>query len=557
MENLMAAHAWSTKRVWTLAAMALLPCVAYAQVVLPGGVSAGQVNPSLQREQIDAQQRQQQIEERARRIEIPALQGAQPEQGDALPSDSPPFVLSGISFNPSVFLTQTQLKDIAGQYVGREITFADLNDMIRQVNQLYTDGGQLTARAIIPPQSLEDGQLRVVLVEAKLDSVVFSGERQQVDESFYRDRIGLTEGETLDSPMLIEAIRRFNATSQGPQLSAGLAPGERFGTTRVDLERFEPKRFDWSLFANNYGSEGTGYEQLGGTFNWFSPTGMADNISAVLVGTRGSQYLNLRYTRPVTRSNGFAWVEAGANSMEIKRGPLADLNIEGDSSNYGLGFDQPWWLSDRWLLLGGVGYTFQTSETTLEGVTLSEVDIQEVFLKGQFEYRAAPWYSRYEQRLRQASPDNALTGESGNFTILTGDLYSSRQLGEAYELVGKAGWQYATRQDELPSALHKQFGGISAQRGYEPGIITAPWGVNASVEGYWHLSERWQPFVFMDYGRAMELGDEDVDLISGGAGINSRWWHDRVSASLVVAGAFKDVVPDQDSGQVLLQLVFR
>ena len=48
-----------------------------------------------------------------------------------------------------------------------------------------------------------------------------------------------------------------------------------------------------------------------------------------------------------------------------------------------------------------------------------------------------------------------------------------------------------------------------------------------------------------------------VALISGGAGINSRWWHDRVSASLVVAGAFKDVVPDQDSGQVLLQLVFR
>ena len=81
----MAAHAWSTKRVWTLAAMALLPCVAHAQVVLPGGVSAGQVNPSLQREQIDAQQRQQQIEERARRIEIPALQGAQPENAAGRP----------------------------------------------------------------------------------------------------------------------------------------------------------------------------------------------------------------------------------------------------------------------------------------------------------------------------------------------------------------------------------------------------------------------------------------------------------------------------------------
>tara|TARA_R110002096_G_scaffold121939_5_gene263865 strand:+ start:10583 stop:12208 length:1626 start_codon:yes stop_codon:yes gene_type:complete len=540
-----------------LAVAAMLPCVVEAQVVLPGGVSPGQVNPSLQREQIDAQRRQQAIEERARRVDIPALQGEQPEQGDALPADSPPFVLSGISFNTSVFITQEQLKEIAGQYVGREITFADLNQMIRQVNKLYADDGQLTARAIIPPQSLDDGQLRVVLVEAKLDGVNFTGEGESVDEAFYRERLNLTEGETLNSPMLIEAIRRFNATSQGPQISAGLAPGERFGTTRVDVERFEPKRFDWSLFANNYGSEGTGYEQLGGTLNWFSPTGAADNISAVLVGTRGSQYMNLRYSRPVNRRNGFAWVEAGANSMEIKRGPLADLNIEGDSSNYGIGFDQPWWLSDRWLLLGGLGYTSQTSETTLEGVTLSEVDIQEVFLKGQFEYRAAPWYARYEQRIRQASPDNALTGDSGNFTILTGDLYASRQLGERYELVGKAGWQYATRQEELPSALHKQFGGISAQRGYEPGIITSPWGANFSVEGYWSANDRWQPFVFMDYGRAMELGDEDVDLISGGAGVNSRWWNDRVSASLLVAGAFKDVVPDQDSGQVLLQLVFR
>jgi len=540
-----------------LAVAAMLPCVVEAQVVLPGGVSPGQVNPSLQREQIDAQRRQQAIEERARRVDIPALQGEQPEQGDALPADSPPFVLSGISFNTSVFITQEQLKEIAGQYVGREITFADLNQMIRQVNKLYADDGQLTARAIIPPQSLDDGQLRVVLVEAKLDGVNFTGEGESVDEAFYRERLNLTEGETLNSPMLIEAIRRFNATSQGPQISAGLAPGERFGTTRVDVERFEPKRFDWSLFANNYGSEGTGYEQLGGTLNWFSPTGAADNISAVLVGTRGSQYMNLRYSRPVNRRNGFAWVEAGANSMEIKRGPLADLNIEGDSSNYGIGFDQPWWLSDRWLLLGGLGYTSQTSETTLEGVTLSEVDIQEVFLKGQFEYRAAPWYARYEQRIRQASPDNALTGDSGNFTILTGDLYTSRQLGERYELVGKAGWQYATRQEELPSALHKQFGGISAQRGYEPGIITSPWGANFSIEGYWSANDRWQPFLFMDYGRAMELGDEDVDLISGGAGVNSRWWNDRISASLLVAGAFKDVVPDQDSGQVLLQLVFR
>ena len=128
----MTTQARINKCVWMLAA-AMLPCVVDAQVALPGGVSPGQINPSLQREQIDSQRRQQEIEERARRIEIPAIQGEQPSQGDALPDDSPPFVLDGISFNTSVFIPQAQLKEIAGRYVGREITFADLNEMIRDV----------------------------------------------------------------------------------------------------------------------------------------------------------------------------------------------------------------------------------------------------------------------------------------------------------------------------------------------------------------------------------------------------------------------------------------
>lgn len=544
-----------------LARFSAVGVVGLGSVFLTGGLAAqvlspGLIDPSLLREQIERPQQQQLIEERARRIEIPALQGEQVEAGDALPDDSPPFVLDEISFNASVFLTEAELQALATAYVGRQITFADLNQLVREINQRYSELGQLTARAVIPPQSLENRSLRVVLVEAKVDSVNLVGDTQHVKESFYRERLTVEGGEVLDSPMLIDNIRRFNATTPGPQVSAGLAPGERFGTTRVDLETFEPDRLAWSLFANNYGSEGTGREQLGATLNWFSPTGVADNLGLVLVGTSGTQYYSLRYSRPVTRNNAVVWFEAGRNSLEIESGPLADLNVEGESSSYALGFDQPWWLSDQWLLLGGIGYSMQTSENTIEGLALSELDIQELTLKGQFEYRAQPWYVRYDQRLRQSSVDNKVTGDGGNFTLLNGDLYAMRALGQRYELSGRMGWQYATKQDELPSALLKQFGGISSMRGYDPGIIASPWGVNFSVEGLWRYSERWQPFVFLDYGRAMELGDEDVDLASAGLGLNMRWG-DRFSASLVAAGTMKDVVPDQDKSQVMLQIVIR
>lgn len=528
--------------------------LAFGQQALPQGVE-GQVDPTLQRQQQERLRERQAIEARARRQEVPALRGDAPED-QALPESGEAFELRGITFNASVYLERETLEGIARGYVGRPIRFADLNRLLREINALYEQAGQLTARAIIPAQTVGDGVLRVVLVEAKVDSVAWRTPPARVKESFYRDRVAVTPGEVLDSPALMTAIQRFNSTTPGPQVSASLAPGARFGTTRVDLEAFEPERLRWSLFANNYGNAGTGREQLGGSLTWFSPLGLADAANLLLVSSSGSQYASLRYSVPVNRRNGVVYAEAGMNTLTIEEGPLAALNIEGESQSYTLGFDQPWWGSERWLWLTGLGYSQQQSENTLEGFTLSEVDTGEVFLRGQLEYRGDRWYLSYEQRLRQASVDNAVSGEGGSYFLTNGEAYLARPLGERFEFVTRAGWQYAASPEELPASLYYQFGGVSSIRGYDPGVVSSPWGVTLNLEAYWRPSERWQPFVFLDLGRAMELGLADVDLQSGGIGLNLNWGK-HVSLSVIAANTFKDVVPDQDSGQLLAQIVVR
>lgn len=515
----------------------------------------GLLDPNLQRGQQEQILRQQEIEERARRIEVPALQGEAPE-AQQLPSSTERFVLQGIHFNPSVFIDESKLQELAAGYLNRAISFADVNELLRTINALYEQAGQLTARAVVPPQSVDNGVLSIVLVEAKIDELGWQEPPQQVDEDFYLQRIRVTPGTTLDSPALMAAIERFNSTSPGPQVSASLAPGQTFGTTRVDLHAFEPSPWQWSLFANNYGSEGTGREQYGGSLTWFSPTGVADALNAVVVATSGSEYGSLRYSRPVNRHNGVVYVEAGANSMSIEKGPFAALNIEGESTTYGIGYDHPWWINSNWTLLGGVAYSRQTSESTIEGLDLSEVDIDEAILKGQFEYRAASWYGRYEQRLRQASTDNAISGESGSYQLLNGLGYLSRDIKSDYQMVGRLSWQYATRSESLPSSLLYQFGGISSVRGYDSGVIASPQGVTLNLEAYWRFNDSLQPFVFFDYGKAMELGTADIDLQSAGLGVNFNWGK-RVSLSLVAANALKDITPDQDNSQVLAQLIIR
>lgn len=537
-----------------LSLMLLVASAAQAQVP-PEGVP-GQIDPGLQREQIERNQRQQAIEDRARRLVVPALKGEAAET-QQLPEQGERFQLNGIGFNASVFLEKETLEALARPYIGRPISFSDLNALLREINALYEQQGQLTARALIPPQTLTDGQLKIVLVEAKVDEVAWQGQPPKVSQSFYDARLQVRPGQTLDSPALMNAIERFNATTPGPQVTASLAPGRSFGTTRVELEAFEPGRIQWSAFVNNYGTEGTGREQYGGTAVWFSPTGVADALSAIVVATSGSQYGSLRYSRPVNRYNGIAYVEAGANTLEIQTGPFAALNIEGDSQTYGLGYDQPWWVDSHWTLLGGLGWNHQASETTIEGLTLSETSVDEIVLKGQFEYRAAPWYARYEQRARQANTDNQVTGESGSYQLLNGTAYVSRSLAEQrFEVVSRFGWQYASDTETLPSTLLYQFGGISSVRGYDPGVIAAPQGMTLNLEAYWNYSERWQPFVFFDYGRAMELGTADVDLDSVGLGLNFNWGK-HLSVSVIAANTLTDVVPDQDSGQVLAQITLR
>lgn len=542
----------TTNRAWGLALIPLLASVHGQAATLPAAGIAGQVNPALQRQQIEDVQRQQQDAERANRVQVPALRGeAAPDQ--VLPDQGATFVLQGISFNNSVFLAKAPLQDIAKGYVGRPISFSDLNALLRSVNALYEKQGQMTARAVIPPQGLSNGVLRVVLVEAKIDALTWQ-DRKHVDEDFYDQRLNISRGQTLDTTALMTAIQRFNATTPGPQVTASLAPGQEFGTTRVDLQAFEPDPLQYSLLLNNYGNESTGRTQYGGTLTWFSPTGVADALSAIAVGTEGSTYGSLRYSRPVNRYNGVVYGEVGANTLQIKSGPLGALNIEGESKTYGLGYDHPWWIDEHWLLQGGIAYNHQTSETTIEGLTLSETSDDEVVLRAQMEYRDGPWYGRYEQRLRQANTDNKTTGESASYQLLNGSGLLSRDIGDTFMLAARLGWQFATDSESLPSTLLYQFGGISSVRGYDPGVIASPQGVTVNLESYWKYSERWQPFVFFDYGRAMKLGTADVDLESVGVGLNFNF-NKHLSINAVAAQTLKDVVADQDSSQLLVQIV--
>ncbi|GHD53767.1 Hemolysin activation/secretion protein [Marinobacter persicus] len=528
---------------------------AHGQQTIPAD-RPGLFDPGLDLQDKQQRERDIQLRDKADEIQVPALRG-----GDAgsqqLPETGERFVINAIGFNPSVYITEERLKAIASQYTGRTIGFEDLNALLDEINAIYQEKRQLTSRAVIPPQDIGDGRLKVVLVEARLEGVAWTKDPEQVPASFFTERIRVKPGETLDTARLLNDVQRLNATTPGPQLSVNLEPGSEFGTSRLALEPFEPEPWGLRMYANNYGSESSGEYQAGLRGKWFSPTNNADTLSATVQATEGTIFGDFDYRIPVNRYNGEVFAGVSRNQLEILNGPYRDLEIEGESMEYRLGYEQPWWLNRRWTLTGGLEYLRSESETTLlDGFTLSETTVDSFRLTGTTRYREGDWFAQYQQIIDTSSTENQVNGATGNYQRLMGNGFTQWRWTDTVRFVGKTRWQWASAEEDLPSTLLFQLGGLASTRGYESGILAAPHGIDLSLEGHWAFTEGWELSMLIDAGHVVDDDLPESTITSAGLGLGYNAGGP-FSFSALYAGAFNDVVPEQDSGQLYVQLQWR
>ena len=78
--------------------------------------------------------------------------------------------------------------------IGRSVTVEDLNQMVEEINELYHAKNVVTAKAILPAQTVTDGVVRVRLVEGRIGRFFVEGNKKAV-AGYFTDRIRLVPGE--------------------------------------------------------------------------------------------------------------------------------------------------------------------------------------------------------------------------------------------------------------------------------------------------------------------------------------------------------------------------
>ena len=530
----------------TLIAGAMLACAgqALAQAALPSGLTPGAAQ-AAERQQREAQQREERLQQGAPDAAVKAPAAPKP----SVASTERNIRVERFEVDASQILTAEEVDAVLAPLRGQTVSLADLQAAVARINALYDARRALTAWAVLPTQTVKDGVVRIRLVEAKTGEVRISGQ-QALADGYVRDRLHLSQDSLLSVPALEEDLAKFNRLNE-TQLRANVVPGQRFGTTDVEITVSEPKRLRADLFADNAGRETTGRGRLGAVLrgsNWLADS---DTASLTLTTARGSNSLAGAYSLPINRHDTRLDLSASHGDIRIIRGPFEPLEITGRSHDVSVGVSQPLVTEAERAWSAYARVSDRQSRSSFSGFkqTHETHRVMTFGLAGDRLTDGHAWF--VDQQLVVGSTD--LAGDA-SFMYYRAQGNRLDRLGERTQLISRAAMQLSQNR-LLPSGEQFQVGGAYTVRGYSEGLVSGRHGYQLSVEirqGLGALeylerepdAPRWQWLAFVDHGAAiayrpgnLKAVQRDDFLTSAGVGVVMDWRN--VNARLVLAAPLK------------------
>jgi hemolysin activation/secretion protein len=208
------------------------------------------------------------------------------------------FVLEGISILP-----EASIQEVLKPWVGRAVSFDDLQKACDAVVDFYRKSG-FTVQAILPPQKIANGVVKILITEAKLSSVIVDTPNGPTRFNKETAAEYITYANPVGQPLNTQAIERaliiLNETP-GVMVSSQLEPGEKDGDTALRVQLTEPQWYQGRVEANNYGSRTTGANQGVIALSGINPLGIGDQISVNGIYSEGSQYVQGAYSLPASK----------------------------------------------------------------------------------------------------------------------------------------------------------------------------------------------------------------------------------------------------------------
>lgn len=240
----------------------------------------------------------------------------------------------------STVFSPEEFAQVLAPYTKKPISFAELFQARSAVTQLYVDRGYITSGALIPPQTLRSGVVKIQVVEGSLEAINITGNKR-LSANYIRDRIAIRTDTPLNQQQLLATLQLLQLNPLIENLSAELATGSRPGTNILEVNVIEAQTSHIQILADNGRSPSVGSFRRQVQANEANLLGIGDSLSIAYSNTDGSNSLDTGYTLPLNPRDGTLSFSYGTSASEVIEPPFNELDINASSRYYELTLRQP------------------------------------------------------------------------------------------------------------------------------------------------------------------------------------------------------------------------
>jgi len=493
-------------------------------------------------------------------VKLPSV-GQPNTSGDTKPQ----FALRGIKVSGAHAIPGDRIAATYQPYLGKKVSQADLAAIAGAISDLYRAAGFHLSRAIVPPQDIPDGRVRIQVIEGAIVQTELKGDG--AEQFGVRPMLG---------PVLAEQPSRL-ATLERQLFLINGRPGVRITDTALEEIGGATGRFrltvylkTWHVFTS-FGLDNLGSSSVGpwqtyatGAFNSYLTPGdtLAVNLSTIANDPRELGFARLSYDAPV----GVDGVRLGASVLYSAVRPGDARRLDSDITTTEAfevrASTVPFMSQSSGLTLTMAGTFSNVSEHDLYGPWYND-HIRTASLTADYRLRdgfggtnfATLTYRQGLDIFGASHFDDDLLSRDGaaaNFSVLNIWFTRYQTLNDTWSLKLSAASQTASR----PLFTSQQFylGGAAFGRGYGAAEISGDNSLAGSLElrfdqqlnfRYW---TGYQLYAFGDAGAVWNDGyrlSDGLSLTSAGAGARLFLWDD-LQADLGVAVPLSYRAPDNE-----------
>jgi hemolysin activation/secretion protein len=499
------------------------------------------------------------------------------EAGRAALPPSAPFLVKNIQLSGNSVFDAATLHALIADAEGRSMTLAELGTVIARVSGYYHSHGYPLARAIIPAQTIQNGTVRVDIIEARYGRITLDNHSRVVDSLLQATLAPVQTGQVIGQEPLNHALLLLSDIP-GVAVAATLKPGESVGTSDLEVQTAATPAIAGDVSVDNDGNRYTGRARLGGTVSLIDPLHHGDALS--LTGLTSGSDMNYGSVGYESLLNGAGTRMGGSFSAlhYILGSTLEPLDGHGTADVESLWLKHPFVRTQDFNIYGQVQYDHKhlddvigagdiDTDRHLDDWTASVAgDLRDTLLSGGVNTWSLGWTSGRVGFDNAAAllADSATAKTHGEFEIWNVSFSRLQRLSASNSLYLTLSGQWSNA--NLDPAEKMVAGGPFTVRAYDMGALSGDTGVLASAEFRHDLLMLWsgqlQAIAFADSEHVTinhtvwAPGPNSATLSGAGVGLN--WtgpWQLNAKAYIAVPiGGTPELIDHNNSARAWLAI---